>query len=277
MASGPSIRPVPELMKKNLIRIGALLVVLVVVGVVLAAMFLGSIIKKGVETAGPAMTGTPVTLGGANLSLFSGTGSLKEFVLGNPPGYKGEFAMRVTEAEVGIEPGSLFADKIHVTRIKIAGPEIRLEGDPRKNNFSTILDHVKSVVGNGGINQPAGPVEPTGPRKKLQLDEFSLTGAKVHLQSDLIGPKPIEFTLPDIQVTGLGQGPDGITGAELAGRLLNEITQYLATSGARQLAEQAAAGALKSATNRIGQLGDELQKKATDKLGQGLGDLLKKK
>jgi hypothetical protein len=60
-------------MKQLIIRIGLGLAVLRVVGLLVAALFLGSIVKRAVETAGPKLTGTAVTLVSANLSLLSGS------------------------------------------------------------------------------------------------------------------------------------------------------------------------------------------------------------
>jgi hypothetical protein len=59
-------------------------VVLVVAAVVAAGFFLGAIIKKGVETAGPMITKTDVKLDSANLALLSGSGQLKGFNLSVP-------------------------------------------------------------------------------------------------------------------------------------------------------------------------------------------------
>ena len=92
-------------MKKILIRVALAGVVLLVIAVVVGAMFLGSIVKKGVETAGPSITKTDVKLDGASLSVLSGSGTLKGFVLGNPEGYKGDFAIKVGVVDVGVKPG----------------------------------------------------------------------------------------------------------------------------------------------------------------------------
>jgi uncharacterized protein involved in outer membrane biogenesis len=253
-------------MKKLILKLAIGLAALLVVGLIAAALFLGSIVRKGVETVGPKLTGTSVTLAGANLSLLSGSGGLKGFVVGNPPGYPGDFAIKVGEVVLGVAPASLFSDKIHIRQIRLVSPEIRVEGDLRKNNLLAIRDHVKSAL-NSGDARPATPAAggKPGAEKKLQVDEFTVTGAIVFLRSDLIGPKELQFTLPDIHLAQLGQGPDGITGAELADRLLAELNGAVTTAAAKRLAEQASKAA-----------GDAL-KGVTDKAAKGLGDLLKKK
>src|SRR6266567_1769011 len=104
-------------MKKLIIRGVVALLVLLVVAVGLSIYFLGSIVKKGVETVGPQITGTEIKLDSATLSLLSGSGKLKGLLVGNPAGFKTESAIKVGAVSVGIAPGSIFSDKVHVTQI----------------------------------------------------------------------------------------------------------------------------------------------------------------
>src|SRR5213592_4499855 len=64
-------------MKKLIIRGVVVLLVLLVLAVVVSIYFLGSIVKKGVETVGPQITRTEIKLDSATLSLLSGSGKLK--------------------------------------------------------------------------------------------------------------------------------------------------------------------------------------------------------
>lgn len=57
-------------MKKIFIRVGIGLVILGIIGVLVFAMFLDGIVKKGVETVGPAVTKTEVKLGGVSISIL---------------------------------------------------------------------------------------------------------------------------------------------------------------------------------------------------------------
>src|SRR5580704_10653715 len=82
-------------MKKIIIRIIAVLVVLVIVGLLVVFFSLNSIVKKAVETIGPKMTQTNVVLGAAEISPFSGSGKLSKLVVGNPQGYNTPFAIKM--------------------------------------------------------------------------------------------------------------------------------------------------------------------------------------
>jgi uncharacterized protein involved in outer membrane biogenesis len=243
---------------KKLIRIALVLVVLVAVLAVVGLFYLGNLVKAGVEKVGPAVTKVPVTLGSAKVSILGGSGTLKDFVIGNPEGYKSPAAIKVGVAHVSIVPRSILGDKVIIRSIRVEGPEITYEKTGLTgSNLGQILDNL------GGEKKPGAPEskEPAtsgGSSKKLQVDEFIITGAKVHVKVPLIDPYVQE--LPEMKLSNLGQGPDGITPQELGQRALTLITE----ATAKAVAEKAPGVSGKAA---------ETLNKATD----AVKDLFKKK
>src|SRR6188508_368649 len=126
-------------MKKFKLIFG-ILVLLILVAIVFGFVFLGSVVKAGVENIGPMITKVPVKLGGANVSVFSGSGSLKNFELGNPENFKAPHAIKAGDVDVSISPGSLLADKIVIRHVRINSPEITYEQGMKGNNLSKILE-----------------------------------------------------------------------------------------------------------------------------------------
>ncbi len=274
-------------MKKKLLIAAAILLVLLAAIVIGVGMSLGKIIKAGVETVGPKITKTEMKLDSASLSLLGGSGSLKGFTLGNPEGYKTPAAIQAGSVSVGVKPGSLFSDKIVVRHVRVEGPEITFEGTlGTANNLSKILDNVKETTG-GATEQPKADSkkEKTGgtsekpkaepksgkseaPSKKLQVDEFVITGAKAKLSMTMFGGKAVTVPLPPITLKDLGTGPEGITPGELTQKVLGEVTVET----------------LKAAEKAVADLGkgaaDVVTKGATgavDKVTKGVSDLFKKK
>lgn len=250
-------------MKKLLFRIVIVLVILVVAAIIVLAMFLDSAIKKGVETAGPRLTQVSVKLDSVNLSLLSGSGSLKGFVLGNPEGYKTPHAISVGKASVAVSPRSLLSDKIVVRSIRLEAPDITYELGSGGNNLKKILANVEAATGGGTTGgDKSKPGEPQ-PVKKIQVDDFLVTGAKVRVGATVLGGTTA-ITLPDIHLTDLGKDSDGITPAELAKKVLTAITERVTVA--------AAAGA-------VGDLGQGAADAARDagKTTKGITDLFKKK
>lgn len=258
-------------MKKILIGILVALVVVVIVAVVAVSMFLDSGIKKGVETYGPQLTKVDVKLDAVSLSLLSGSGSIKGLVVGNPEGYKSPNAISVGKANLSVSPGSLFSDKIVIKSVRVEAPEITFELGSGGNNLKKIMANVEAATGgSAGSKDAKAPAGEQKPAKKLQVDEFVLTGAKVRVGATALGgTAPI--SLPDITLKDLGTGPEGITPAELTKRVLSAITE----------------STTKAATGAVGEIGKgavdaakDVGKGATDAAGKavkGIGDLFKKK
>src|SRR6266496_3322569 len=264
-------------MKKLAIRIAVIAVVCLVLLVVVLTLSLDSIIKKSVETVGPQLTKTEVKLDHATLSVLSGSGTLKGFLLGNPQGYQTASAIKVGEVSVGVIPRSVLADKIHVTQVRVQAPEITFEGTlGTKNNLSKILENVDAATGGGAAGgkeseKPKSEPASKGASRKLQVDDFLISGAKVNVSMTLLGGKSMTLPLPDIHFTDLGTGPDGITAAELTKKVLREVT-----AATLKAVEKGVADLGKGATEAV----KDLSKGATntlDKATKSIGDLFKKK
>jgi uncharacterized protein involved in outer membrane biogenesis len=208
---------------KKLFRIVVVLALLVVVLAVIGLFYLGNIVKSGVERVGPSVAKVPVTLESAKVSVLGGSGTLKNFVIGNPEGFKSPEAIKVGTAHISIVPKSVLGDKVVVRSIKVEGPEITYEKTGvTGSNLSKILDNL------GGEKKPGepeskAPSTSSGTSKKLQVDEFIITGAKVNATVAMVGTYTV--TLPELKLTNLGQGPEGITPQELGQRALTLILE----------------------------------------------------
>ena len=253
-------------MKKILIILGVLVVV-AAVAVFVVISNLGGIVKQAVETVGPKITQTPLTIESVSLSPFSGSGSIKGFVLGNPTGYQSPFAIKLGEAKLEVDAKSVTSDKIHIKSIVITEPQITIEGGLSDNNLKKIQANVESFAG----GEKAAASTSSGPQKKLQVDDFLLTGAKVDMKLGLFGGKGPTVPLPDIHLTNLGTGDAGITPGDLAKRVFDAVMDGVLTQ-AKSAALNMGKGALDAAKG-VG----EGAKGALDKVGGGFGDLFKKK
>lgn len=98
-------------MRKIIVRLSIALVVVVILAVVGVGMFLGNVIKAGVETIGPRVTKVDVKLDSVSLSLLSGGCTIRGLVLGNPAGFKAPSSINVGEATLALVPKSLRSDK----------------------------------------------------------------------------------------------------------------------------------------------------------------------
>jgi len=256
-------------MKKLIIRVVLVVVVLLVVAIGVSVYCLGSIVKKGVETVGPQITGTEIKLDSATLSLLSGSGRLKGLFVGNPEGFKTASAIKVGAVSLGVAPRSVFSDKVHVKEVRVEAPEITFEGGLKGNNLSRLLDNVQAAT--GGSEKTGAASQSKAASKKLQVDDFVISGGKINLSVDAgpLGAKSATVSLPEIHLTELGQDANGITAAELTQRVLKEILQKAIPAAEKAVVDLGATGVVKDA----GKAATERVEKAT----KGIGDLFKKK
>jgi uncharacterized protein involved in outer membrane biogenesis len=245
--------------RKWIFRVGAGVVVVLAVGFVALAFSLGAIVKKGVEKIGPNATQVDVKLKGAEVWLFGGSVQLTGLVVGNPPGCKTPFAMSVDEVSVRVKPGSVFSDKLVVESIKVKAPVITFEGGLSANNLKRIEKNLNDYIGSSSTapNSSASSSIPGKPERKLQVNELVITGVKLQVNTKLSAGRTITLSIPDIHLTDLGTGAEGITGVEVGQRALHAVLDAATTEVARNAGELGKEGlnraksAVQSAADRL--------------------------
>lgn len=249
---------------KKVVKVLIVLFILLIVGLVIGFLSLNRIVKKGVETVGPAVVKVEVKVKDVDISPFSGSGKIQGLLVGNPPGFKTPAAIQAGVVSMKVEPRSVLGDKVIVRSLRMEAPEITFEGGLNENNLSKILENVQGTE----QKAPATKEEQKATTRKLQVDEFVLTGGKVHVNSPLLAGKTATVPIPEITLTNLGQGPEGITPAELTKRVLKEVienTVKAVGSSVGELGKEVTSGLKNVTTNAVGG--------ATKKIG----DLFKKK
>jgi hypothetical protein len=258
--------------KKILLGLVIVLVALVVVAVIVAGLSLGKIVKAGVETVGPKITQVPIQVDAVNLSLLTGSAKIEGLVVGNPEGYKTPQAISVGVVAVAVNPMSVLSDKIVVRTIEVRNPEITFEGSPFSgNNLTKIRDNVSAANAASqkpSTNQTAQAANKPG--KKLEVDDFLIAGARIHVSLAGIGGREMTLPLPDIHLTDMGRGADGITATDLTRRVLDALTAATIKTVAN-----AASDLGKGAAN-IGKGAEKTVGEDANKITKGLGGLFKK-
>lgn len=200
-------------------------VIALVVVILVVAFSLGAIVKAGVERIGPSATKVDVKLKGAEVWLIAARVTLTGFVLGNPAGCKTTNAVFVDSVTVQVKPGSVFSSKLVVDTINVKSPVITLEGGLTDNNLKQIEKNLNDFIGSsaGATNTAAASSGPAKPGKKLQVNELVISGAKLQVNMTLTAGRTMTLPLPDIHLTDLGTGPEGITPVEVAQQALHAI------------------------------------------------------
>ena len=221
-------------MKKILLSVLALLVVLVISAVGYLYFSLNTLVKKAVETVGPRITKTDVRLSSANISPFSGSGSLNGFVIGNPEGFGKEPALRFGSIQVQVDKATLLKEVIAVDSVIIRNPDILLEGTLRGNNLGKLLQNIKSSSSKSSEEKASAKES-----KKFVVKEVVISGIKLRLAASALDQK-VEQTipLPEIRLQNIGSDGSGVSASQLATQILTPLLQSAVTEGVNALAKQ---------------------------------------
>ncbi len=252
-------------------KILLVLVLLFVAGLVtiyfVGASALNKAVKQGVETFGPRVTQTAVTLDSVNLSPFSGSGTLKGLYVGNPEGYKSENIFSLGQIDVAVDTGSVFSDTIVINKIHIRQPAISYEKTLTSSNLKELQQNIEAFTG-PKAEQPAAPAgEPAAPAKKLVIKELIIEDGTIYVGALGVGQT---VPLPRIVMNNLGEdGKSANIGDvldEVLGAVINSIGPAIANAG--QLGKDAA--------NFIKTQGLEKVDQAAGEAGKAVGDGIKK-
>ncbi|MBU1196765.1 MAG: hypothetical protein KKE62_14855 [Proteobacteria bacterium] len=200
-------------MKKLLIA-GGIIVVLIVVLIVLTLSNLGPIVKETVNTVGPRITKTNVKLGDVSLSIFSGEAKIKDFVLGNPNGFKSAQAMSVGSVYVDIDETSITQNPIVINKIEIVAPQITYEKISGTDNFQSLLKNIQSSAKAEKKTADSPAATDNTQSRKIVINEVIIKDGKVNLTMAALAGKTVTAPLPDLHLKDIGREKQGATPAE---------------------------------------------------------------
>jgi hypothetical protein len=207
--------------------------------------FLGSVVRAGINQFGPGITQTEVSLAGARISPFSGSGTLTGLYVGNPAGWSRGPALTVGKIHLDIEPFSVLGDHIVINEITIDQPQFVYETRIVSSNIKALLDNIEGPRKHDGAAPDAAKARPV----KFVVKKFRLTHGRVSLG---VGPAALPLALPDIALDSLGVSQGGVTSGQLAsavmGKVLGGILQ--ASAGA---ALKSGAGTMTGAVEKTGE------------------------
>jgi hypothetical protein len=212
----------------------AVLTVLLVAGI--AAYFLlnnplGRLVKLAVEEFGPKMTQAEVRVSKVEIAAADGQGVISGLLLGNPMGFKTDYALKAGTIEIAIEPASIAQDVVVIHRILIDAPNIIYEKGDNGSNFDAIQRNVEQYLG-AGKSDKAGQ----GEGKKMIIDSFIIRNARVNYNGK------IDISLPDIELHDVGKKTGGATSAQVVKALVAELNAKLVLGLAKSAAISAVGG-----------------------------------
>jgi len=229
------------------------LVVIILVGAVVLYTQLNSLVKSGIETAGPDALKVAVSIDKVSLSPFSGDVAFEKLSLGQPKGF-GEGAM----ASIGgfsakLDTSTLTGKHIIIDHISIDSPLLDVRRQDGQTNFEAFQQ---------GLGLPE-TTEPTDPSEEITLTirRMEVKAPRILAKTDDFLKLDEDITLADFTLTNLGTDEKGLAPREIARHVMDTLQPQITKA-------LVAAGASKKVKDLAG--------KASEKLESGLGGLLGK-
>ena len=216
--------------KKCLKISGIVLGVLVALLIVILAT-LPFIIKGGIKHVGPMITGVPMDIKTVLFNPFSGTLTIKDFILGNQKGYSSPHAIKLSHLHVDVGMTTLFNKKLLIERVEVKGVELNYETSVLNNNIDEIQKNVEKVAGKAETSK-----KKSSANKPLQIDYLELRGITAWVI--VKGSKVVQAPLPvaPIVMTNLGTGEEGVSSV----RVINDVLISMITGVTRLIGADAA-------------------------------------
>lgn len=236
-------------MKKLYIVLG-ILAVLALGTYICLNFFLGSVVTAGVNRFAPMLTQTKVELKSANISPFSGKGTLNGLVVGNPKGWSDANLCSLGKVHLDVVPFSILGDHVVINEIEIDAPEFNYETKIIASNVADLLKNIESVMGSAKTGA-AQPTAKNGQPIKFEVKKFRLTNGKVRLGLAGTG---MTLPMPPIELTDLGTKEGGITPDQLVFAVMKSVTASVVTATAQaagQLGKTGGAATVEGAKQAI--------------------------
>jgi len=210
-------------MKRIVLAVIALAIVGVAVALTLLVSNLDSIVERAIEEYGSEMTGTAVRVGGVEIEISTGKGTIRDLTIANPAGFESAHAFRLGEITLDIDAGSIATrEPVVIDAIVIRAPEATYEMNASgRSNVLIIQDNLKRYQGSGGDAEPDAPA---GESTRLAIEQFVFEEGAVKARTSAVGGRDATVALPPLRMTGL-RGSRGATGAELGKTVLSAYTQ----------------------------------------------------
>ncbi|MEZ5064978.1 MAG: hypothetical protein R3B81_09590 [bacterium] len=221
-------------MRKLVPGLSALVVLLAVAGVLWITRSLDSLVAAAIQREGSELTGSRVAVGGVELELAEGAGTVDRLAVGNPDGFSGRDAIRVERFTLDVDPATIRKSPLTLDELRVSGPELVLEFDDRgKTNLQVLRDRLREHV----------PQAEASRDPRLRVRSLVFEGGRVTVDATALGGKRTERDLPGFRLQDLG-GAEGVPASEIGrealGTLLDQAGRAAATSELRHLLESRA-------------------------------------
>ena len=285
-------------MPKFIVRALIIIILIVIILLTLAVVFINSIAKSAITSAGSSVLGVPTTVSSVDIGIFSGHSELTDLEIQNPKEYPGTF-LKLSDGILDVNLGSLLGSSIEVKEIAFDGIDLAFIQKLGGSNVDVILQNVKKNTASTDESKKEEPKKSSDGRKFI-IDELKITKVSVAISVEPISSatKPSVIPINEILVKDIGKKEGGVTTDQIVGIVVQAVVHSvleaapgeipsvmlqgmkggLSSLGTLDLGDLSfnAGDGFKQISNSIGDIGKDGGKKigdAIDGIGKGIGDL----
>ena len=275
-------------MSKLITRVIIIILLVLIILATLVVVFINSIAKSAIASAGSSTLGVPTTVGSVDIGIFSGHSEIKSLEIKNPKDYPGDF-LTLSDGVLDVNLGSLLGDSIEVTEMSFDGIDVSFIQRVKDSNVDVILENVKksgSGSGDSKSKSTTGDKSDSGGRKFI-IDELKVTNVKVAIS--IVGlssvTKPSTVTIKEIKVKNIGKKEGGASTSQIMSIVVQSVVHSVLKAAPGEIPSVMMQG-IKGGLSSLGNLdfgdvqfdaGDGLKKigDSIGKIGSGAGDSVK--
>ena len=199
-------------------------IAMIVIAAIAFHLLLNSLIKKGIESLGPKVTQTAVTLEKVKISPFSGSGEIRGLIVGNPEGFKTPSAFKLGRVSINLEIKSLFSNRVIINEILIKNPQVTYEATLGGSNIKQIKANVESITKKIPGSKSKDSDTKSAESKKVEIGHFNFEDGNVQLSAKILQGNSISVPLPTVSLTDIGKDEEGSTLTEAMRKMLIAIS-----------------------------------------------------
>jgi hypothetical protein len=185
------------------------------------ADFLDRTVADAIEQHGSAMAQARISVGSVKIATASGKGTISDFMIGNPAGFRTRYALKAAQIDMEIDIASVGREVTVVRHVLVNAPEVIYELGESTTNFEALQMNVAAYLARSSAGKAAGT-------SKVIIDELTICNARALASAPFMRGKTISIALPDITLRNIGKarggaGP-GELGEEIAAAMKAKLT-----------------------------------------------------
>ena len=217
-------------MKKKVVFLSGFAVTILILGLIAYKTWdpLDKIMELAIENYSSNILGAEVQIDKVQLNLAEGQTSLHGLNIGNPAGYKTDYAMQLDLVKVTLDFESLASDVMVINEVMLVSPSIIYEMAAGGSNLDKLAYNAqRHSSGASKTDKSDGAVG-----KKMIIENFFIREGQVSVSHKILKGKSLTVAMPDIHLKDIGKNDNGASPAQVAEQIIDNVKSGVGVAAA---------------------------------------------